>query len=472
MLNRKFQTFKYLFFDWLAAAATWSLFFYYRKTVVESQKYGYDVMVSMDERFLQGLVIIPLFWVFFYALMGTYRRVYRKSRLKELGQTIVSTLIGVTAIFFTLVLDDEVLSYETYYQYFGILVGFQFGFTFSFRFILSSITANKIHSRKIGFPTILIGSDAKAVELFEELESQQRSSGNLFKGFIRVKERDNYPLKTHLPFLGNLENLKEVILKHNIEEVIIALESSEHKSLQKILNQLDGYDVIVKVIPDMYDILAGSVRMDSIYGTPLIQVTQDIIKPWQVVTKRIGDIIVSALALLLLSPLYLITAIGVKMSSPGPIFYAQERIGKGGKPFFIFKFRSMVVDAEKAGPALSSDHDPRITPFGRFMRKVRLDEIPQFYNVLIGDMSLVGPRPERQHFIDLIVREAPHYTHLLKVKPGITSWGMVKYGYAENVEQMIRRMKFDLLYIENMSLLVDLKILIYTIQTVLMGRGK
>jgi lipopolysaccharide/colanic/teichoic acid biosynthesis glycosyltransferase len=190
------------------------------------------------------------------------------------------------------------------------------------------------------------------------------------------------------------------------------------------------------------------------------------------VTKRAGDIVISIFALILLSPIYLITAICVKFSSPGSIFYAQERIGKDGKPFNIFKFRSMYIDAESKGPSLSSDFDSRVTSWGRFMRKVRLDEIPQFYNVLIGDMSLVGPRPERQFFIDKIVVHAPHYRHLHKVKPGITSWGMVKYGYAENVEEMIRRMKFDLLYIENMNLLVDLKILIYTVQTVLLGRGK
>jgi lipopolysaccharide/colanic/teichoic acid biosynthesis glycosyltransferase len=178
------------------------------------------------------------------------------------------------------------------------------------------------------------------------------------------------------------------------------------------------------------------------------------------------------LALVLLSPLYALTILAVKLDSQGPAFYKQERIGKGGKVFNIIKFRSMQVNAEAAGPLLSSDHDPRITRVGRFMRKVRLDEIPQFYNVFIGEMSLVGPRPERQHFIDQIVILAPHYTHLHKVRPGITSWGMVKYGYAENVEQMIRRMKYDLLYIENMSLLVDLKILIYTVLTVVQGRGK
>jgi exopolysaccharide biosynthesis polyprenyl glycosylphosphotransferase len=471
-MNRKLQTFKYVLFDLLAASGAWSIFFYYRKTYVESNKFGYHVMVDMDERFIQGLVLIPLFWLVFYAVLGTYRKVFRKSRLKEFFQTFLVTLIGVTALFFALILDDEVLNHKTYYQSFAVLFGLHFGLTFIFRFILSSITAHKIHTRQIGFPTLMIGSDANALELYDELEGQRQASGNLFKGFIRVKERDSYPLQDRLPFLGNIENLTEVIEQNSIEEVIIALESSEHKSLENILNKLEDRDVIVKVIPDMYDILSGSVRMDSIFGTPLIQVTQDIMAPWQQVTKRVSDIVVSVFSLTVLSPLYLLTAILVKLGSPGPVFYAQERIGKGGKPFFIYKFRSMVTDAEKLGPSLSSNHDPRITPFGRFMRKVRLDEIPQFYNVLKGDMSLVGPRPERQFFIDQIVKIAPHYRHLHKVKPGITSWGMVKYGYAENVEQMIRRMKFDLLYIENMNLMVDLKILIYTVQTVLLGRGK
>lgn len=471
-MDRKLQTLKYLFFDWLSAAGAWSLFFYYRKTFVESQKFGIKVMVNMDERFMLGLLLIPLFWLLFYTLTGTYRNIYRKSRLRELGQTFVTTLIGVTVLFFLLVLDDEVLDYTTYYKSFGVLFSLHFVLTFLFRFILSSITASKIHRRVIGFPTLMIGSDSKALELFEELDNQQRASGNIFKGFIRVKEREHYPLKEYLPFLGNLSDLRSVITEHAIEEVIIALESSEHKSLENILNTLEQDDVVVKVIPDMYDIMAGSVRMDSIYGTPLIQVKQDLMPTWQRYSKRGGDIVISLLALLVLSPLYLVTALWVKATSEGPAFYKQERIGQGGKPFFIFKFRSMYVNAEQQGPALSSDHDPRITPIGKFMRKVRLDEIPQFYNVLIGDMSLVGPRPERQFFIDQIVKTAPHYHHLHKVRPGITSWGMVKYGYAENVEQMIRRMKYDLLYIENMSLMVDMKILIYTVQTVLLGRGK
>lgn len=471
-MNRKLQASKYILFDLISAASAWSIFFYYRKTYVESQKFGYKVMVHIDEQFLWGLMLIPFFWLLIYALLGTYGNVYRKSRLKEFSQTFTTTLLGVTCLFFALILDDEVLNYTTYYQSFAVLFGLHFGLTFTFRFILSSITAGKVHKRKIGFPTLMIGSDAKALELYEELDGQQRSSGNKFVGFIRVKERGNYPLEERLPFLGKLDDLPKVIKENAVEDVIIALESSEHESLENILNRLENDNLVVKVIPDMYDFLSGSVRMDSIYGTPLIQVTRDLMPPWQRTAKRIGDIVISSLALLLLSPLYAATMLFVKSSSPGPIFYMQERIGKGGKPFNIIKFRSMFVDAEKKGPSLSSDHDPRITPFGRFMRKVRLDEIPQFYNVLIGEMSLVGPRPERQFFIDQIVKKAPHYHHLHKVKPGITSWGMVKYGYAENVDEMIRRMKFDLLYIENMSLMVDIKILIYTVQTVLLGRGK
>jgi len=222
----------------------------------------------------------------------------------------------------------------------------------------------------------------------------------------------------------------------------------------------------------MYDILTGMVKMSSIIGTPLIQISHDLMPAWEENLKRIIDVIIALFALVILSPLYLVLSIGVKLTSPGPVFYSHERIGRYGKPFMIYKFRSMYQDAERNGPALSSHNDNRITRFGLFLRKTRLDELPQFYNVLIGDMSMVGPRPERQFYIDQIVKKAPHFNHLQKVRPGITSWGQVKFGYASTVDEMIERLKYDILYIENMSLVVDLKILIYTIKTILKASGK
>jgi exopolysaccharide biosynthesis polyprenyl glycosylphosphotransferase len=211
--------------------------------------------------------------------------------------------------------------------------------------------------------------------------------------------------------------------------------------------------------------------MSAILGVPLLQIRHNLMPVWQLHTKRFIDVFISCLALLLLSPLYLFLAIGVKLSSSGPVIYSHERIGKNGKPFTIYKFRSMQKNAEKNGPELSNKSDNRVTNFGKFMRKTRLDELPQFFNVLKGDMSIVGPRPERKYFIDQIVKVAPHYVHLLSVRPGITSWGQVKYGYAENINQMVDRLKYDILYIENMSLYVDFKIMIYTVKIIFQGKG-
>jgi exopolysaccharide biosynthesis polyprenyl glycosylphosphotransferase len=340
------------------------------------------------------------------------------------------------------------------------------------RFSLTSRAGYKIKNRIIGFNTLLIGSNQKALSLFKELETSKESQGNIIIGFASISENNGQLLKNTLKHLGSVSSLQSILKEHSIEEVIIAIESSEHESIGKILNDLEDSGVIVKIIPDMYDILSGSVKMNAIYGAPLIEISPSLMPVWQQGLKRLIDISVSFVLLLILTPIFFVVALIIKTTSKGPVFFSQERIGLHGLPFSIYKFRSMRTDAESGTPKLSSDNDDRITPFGKFMRKVRLDEIPQFWNVLKGDMSLVGPRPERQFYIDQIMHLAPHYRHLHKVRPGITSWGQVKFGYAENVDQMVERLKYDIIYIENMSLALDLKIMIYTIKTVLERKGK
>jgi len=471
-MNRNIQVAKYVLLDWIAATFAWFLFYIFRKQSEDPIFYDHFKNIFDDPNFWRGIILIPLGWIFLYAMVGTYRKIYRKARLKELGQTLVITLIGITVIFFVAILDDVIVTYKSYYQSFIVLYSLHFTFTYAFRLTLTSITVKKIHRKEIGFNTVIVGSNGNALKIYKDIEKQERSAGNFFIGFLSVYDKDDYKIGQYLPHLGPYQNIKKVVDEYDIEEVIIAIERTETDTIDKIFAALEDTVVVIKIIPIMQDILFGNVKQSGIWHAPLIEISPDLMPAWQQSLKRLMDIVISILAIILLSPFYIMTAIGVKLSSKGPVLYSQQRIGIRGKPFKMLKFRSMYADAEKSGPQLSSENDPRITPFGRFMRKVRLDEIPQFFTVLKGDMSLVGPRPERQFYIDQIVKRAPHYRLLLKVKPGITSWGQVKYGYASDVDEMIERLQYDILYIENMNLAMDIKILIYTVLIVLQGRGK
>lgn len=452
-------------FDWLTAALSWALFYYYRKTVIEHVEFQYN------ETFYYGILVIPILWLTLYAIQGTYIDIRRLYRLKILSHTTFATIFGSIILFFTLLLDDEVTNYHSYYRLLLALTILHFGLTFVVRIILTSIQVKRIHSKKEGFRTLLIGGSEKAVQIYNEVESLSKSGGNNFVGFVNLNGIDKL-LENRIPYLGHVNTLEEVLITHQIEEVIIALESVEHERLQTIISRINNTNIVIKVLPDMYDILSGSVKLDNIFGALLMVVNAEVMPPWQQALKRFIDLTASLIALILLIPVYFILAIAVAFSSKGPVFFLQERIGINGRVFKIVKFRTMFVDAEKLGPQLSSTHDPRITNVGRFMRKTRLDELPQFYNVIIGDMSLVGPRPERQFYIDQIAKVEPQFLELTKVRPGITSWGQVKYGYAENVEQMIQRMKYDLLYLRNRSIALDIKIMLYTILIVLKAKGK
>jgi exopolysaccharide biosynthesis polyprenyl glycosylphosphotransferase len=461
---KRYWALSLLVLDVLAAMLAWFIFYVTRATWLEHK------MFIPNSTFYLGISLVPIAYILFYYLQGTYLNVRRLYRLKIIQHTLFASIIGSVLIFFVLLLDDDVLSYRDYYYSFSVLFLSHFFITLIPRLSLVTLMIHRLRQTGNGFSTVIIGGSERALHVFKELDMQQYNV-NAFIGYVNVNGSD-HALQPEMPYLGHVTSLEEILAEHHVDEVIVAIESSDHDRLHKILVKINDLRIIVKVLPDMYELLSGSLKMTNIYGALFVELNRDVMPLWQQAIKRFMDISLSIIAILVLLPLYLIAAVLVKFSSPGPIFFLQERIGLNNKPFQIIKFRTMYVNSEANGPQLSSSNDARITPIGRFMRKTRLDEFPQFVNVILGHMSLVGPRPERQFYIDQIVQHEPQYVLLNRVRPGITSWGQVKYGYAENVEQMLDRMKYDLLYINNRSIALDLKILFYTVAIVVKAKGK
>ncbi|MCH5228951.1 MAG: sugar transferase [Muribaculaceae bacterium] len=412
--------------------------------------------------------VVPIYLIGIYWLSGYYNRPFNKSRLEEFNTTFFSEVINTIIIYLVLLINDQTGKRIINYEVIWVLFGTFFILTYFCRILITNYALNHFKNRQWKIKVLILGNSKVSRKVARQLRNDKRSISYHIVGFVELpgedKVKDNERV---IPF----SKLKDILETKIINQVILAPQTRNDRKVMDILSQLFPLKIPVKISPDTFSYITSAIRLSDIYGEPFIDLTRPGISEASKNIKRSFDVVFSCFTLLCLSPLYGILSILVATTSRGKVFYSQERIGRYQKPFRIYKFRTMYENAEENGPQLSHENDHRITKVGGWMRKYRLDELPQFWNVLKGDMSVVGPRPEREFFIRQIVERAPYYTLVCQVRPGITSWGMVKYGYASTVNQMVERTQFDLIYLANMSLSVDCKILLYTLKTVFGGEG-
>ncbi len=422
MTLRRRQQIWYLLADLFSAELVWLLFLGFRWLVYEGKILSMETVVIPAFNFYMPLVIYPLVCLVVYYLSGYYLRPLQKPILRELWRTSASAAIISTVFFFAIVIDDQVDDYHRYFVSLAVLFGLQFVVSYIPRLSITLL------SRRRG---------KKRVQTIHSLDEAR------------------------------------ALQAETVDEVIIDLpREAKEEEIYDYIKLLYPKSVEIAVRPRLYDILTGAARIDEVGAPPLVRITEHKMSDAGLCIKRAVDIVAALLTLVLLSPLYALLALLVALSSRGPILYRQERIGKHGLPFRILKFRTMYNDAEGETPQLSADNDPRITPVGRWMRRYRLDELPQMWNILHGDMSLVGPRPERAYFIRQIEERAPYYCLLYKVRPGLTSWGPIRVGYTDTMDKMVERLNCDIAYVENMSLALDVKILFFTVGVLVRGQGQ
>ena len=463
-MSRKTEILLIILFDFIAINLAWGLHYYLR---VESGIIPY----SLRPDFLIPMFVICLFWFLVFWFFGLYRPWYAKSRIDELSNIVKAISVGAVLIFLVIFLDDEARGGAPVSSRM-LIVGYWFAlivFVGTGRMVVRTVQ-HKLLEKGIGHRrTIIVGDSKRARELLD-LVRKHPALGYSVIGLVTQKKSANG--NGGVPVLGTYAKLPKVIREHHVQEVLIALEGKHQEKMISIIDSCNGLPVGIKILPDMYHIIGGQVRTNQIYGVPLIEVMPQIMQPWEESLKRVIDIVVSSVILFAGMPLWLLVALAIKLDSPGPVFYKQERVGKDSKVFNIYKFRSMRQDAETAsGPTWAGKNDPRITTVGAIIRKLHIDEIPQFINVLNGTMSLIGPRPERPFFVEQFNKQIPLYSRRHAVRPGISGWAQVKHKYDETLEDVKTKLQYDLYYIENMSIRMDLKILLMTVYRVLLGSG-
>jgi exopolysaccharide biosynthesis polyprenyl glycosylphosphotransferase len=427
--------------------------------------------MAMEPQFWFPMVALCIYWLSVYFVFGLYRSWYTQSRFDELLAVLKATTFGIFVLFFAIFIDDRgtgspLQSRLLIAIYWALILGGVGGgrllqHTFHRRLLEAGIGLRR---------ALVVGWTDKARELYD-LVYRYPALGYKVVGFVSTEDAEGS--HGEVPVLGSVAHLPQIIQQSNVHDILIALDSSEHTRLLDVIAACNAHDVSLKIMPDLYDIISGQARTNQIYGFPLIEIMPEIMQPWERAVKRMIDIAFSFVVLFLGIPLWILVALAIRLESKGTAFYVQERVGKDGKLFKIIKFRSMYDEAEKhSGPVWAEEQDPRVTGVGKIIRRLRLDEIPQLFNVLDGDMSLVGPRPERAYFVEQFSREIPLYTRRLKVRPGITGWAQVKHRYDESIDDVRKKVQYDLFYIENMSLRMDFKILLNTIAVVLSGKGR
>jgi exopolysaccharide biosynthesis polyprenyl glycosylphosphotransferase len=464
-VDKKTQKILVLLADLIFINLAWAAFFYVR---IET---GWFKILIMPEVILP-MVAMYFYWLIIFTFFGMYRTWFASSRFDEISSLFKATFVGIFILFFVIYLDDFIHGVESSSR---ILIFIYWFFLFLFvsvgRLFIRGFQRTLL-VRGVGRRTaVIVGFNSKAHEVHDQI-LEHPALGLDVEAYIAVNEKNVGKIYKNVRVRGTLTDLMDVIYKSHVSEVVVALEKEDHDLLVEIISEVENKGIGLKIVPDLYEILSGQARTSQLYGIPLIDIMPELMPEWEKKLKRILDVSVSLLILLISLPVSFLVAISIKIDSKGPIIFKQERIGMNTKEFNIYKFRSMYKDAEKhTGPVWSAKDDPRVTRAGKIMRKLRIDEIPQFFNVLKGEMSLVGPRPERKYFVEMLAEKLPYYKRRLKVRPGITGWAQVKHKYDESIEDVKVKLRYDLFYIENMSLRMDFKILARTVLVVLFGKG-